>query len=220
MELHEITKSIEITGVSQANIHLHLQHIYDTCEKYNIKNPYIYAGFMANCLHESANLTQLVENTSYSANRMAQIWPHRFAKKDEKGTYIKENGVFVPNDLAISLHKDGVKFANYIYGKRMGNREEGDGYKYRGRGVIMLTGRSNYETFGALIHVNLIDNPQFASYPEYCWKIAAEFFRLNSIFEKLENKDLRGARLIINGGLIGFDDVKYKYQKILKIFES
>ena len=105
-----------------------------TFSKYQINTPTRQAAFIGQCQHESNNFRTLEENLHYSADVLMRVWPSRF-----------------PNiDVANKYANDPEKIANKVYGGRadLGNIEDGDGWKFHGRGVIQLTGRSNYTVCG------------------------------------------------------------------------
>jgi hypothetical protein len=105
--------------------------------------------------------------------------------------------------------------ADAAYGGRLGNSDADDGYKYRGRGVIQLTGKANYAHFGKKIGVDLISNPDLASEPNTAAKLAIAFWQEN-VKAAGKNGDVRTATLGVNGGLNGLSDRASKYQFYLK----
>lgn len=113
------------------------------------------AAFLANVGVESRGLTTLVENLNYSAQRLAQVWPNRYAVNP-----MSDNKV--PNDTAVRIAKSGPQaIANNVYANRLGNGDEnsGDGWKYRGQGLIELTGRTNILAFFARADLPLNTDP-------------------------------------------------------------
>src|SRR6266481_4067159 len=103
------------------------------------------AAFLAQVAHESSELTHLIENLSYSAARLIQVWPRRFPTLKKARTY----------------ERNPEKLANYVYASRLGNGDEasGDGWRYRGRGLIQLTGRSNYASCSTATGIDLLQSP-------------------------------------------------------------
>lgn len=96
---------------------------------------------------------------------------------------------------------------------RLGNTKKGDGRKYKGRGVIQLTGRANYSKYGTLLTIDLIGNPDLASQPEYAFKIAALYWDLKGLNALADVEDFVAITKKINGGLNGLDDRKKYYEK-------
>jgi len=103
------------------------------------------AAFLAQIIHESASFTQLGESLNYSAARLCMVWPRRFASMQAAAPY--------------AANPEGL--ANLVYANRMGNGDErsGDGFRFRGRGLIQLTGRDNYQRCGRALQLDLLTSP-------------------------------------------------------------
>ena len=147
------------------------------------------AALVAQCAHESGGFKRLDENLRYSAKRLCQVWPSRFHNEEEAAPF-----AYNPEGLA-----------NAVYGGRMGNVHPGDGWRFRGRGYLQLTGRENYRSFG------LEDTPEQASEPETAWRVAIEFMDTRSrggktAFEWADEGHVENATRIINGGTHGLAD--------------
>lgn len=112
--------------------------------------------FLGQILHESAGLTQFTENLHYSAERLCQVWPTRFRS-------IEEARPFAYNPEAL---------ANRVYAGRMGNTQPGDGWKYRGRSPIQLTGKTAYLHISELMGIDLVSDPDLLIQPDYALKAA------------------------------------------------
>ena len=115
--------------------------------KYDIDTPQRIAAFIAQCSHESANFTTLSENLNYGVTGLARTWPKRFTTAELMNKYARQPEMI----------------ANFVYANRLGNGDEssGDGWKYRGRGLIQLTGKENYQHFADSIGMNLDDVPEY-----------------------------------------------------------
>jgi putative chitinase len=137
-------------------------YIIDYARKYLPQNQVI--PFIAQVSHESHGFRSLEENLNYSAERLSKLYPKLFPPK-------------LAARVVASPDRDRI-IANTIYANRMGNGNyaSGDGYKYRGRGYIQLTGRENYEKMGKLIGVDLVNNPDLASQPNYAAQIAVSYW--------------------------------------------
>lgn len=146
--------------------------------------------FLAQLAHESAGLTQRSENLSYSASRLMEIWPGRFPTME----------------IAQQYDRDPEKLANFVYGGRMGNVNPGDGFRYRGRGYIQLTGRDAYREVGRIAGLELENNPDLAAKPEHAIKIACAFWTWKKINPACDVGDFNTVTKKINGGLNGIDD--------------
>lgn len=126
------------------------------------------AHFLGQCAHESGNFTITEENLNYSAARLRTVFPRHF-------DYLE----------SFKFEHEGERIANKVYANRMGNCDEasGDGWKYRGRGLIQLTGKNNYKAFAKYINNNdVIDNPEIVS-SKYALESAKFYFDINNIWK-------------------------------------
>jgi putative chitinase len=172
-----------------------ISQIPETAAKFGIDTPLRLAHFLAQCGHESGGFKATQENLNYSANGLRGI----FSK------YFKEAG------LAESYQRNPQKIANRVYGNRMGNGPEstGEGYKFRGRGYIQLTGKDNYTAFGKAINEDMTANPDKVA-THYPLLSAAWFFSKNGL-HKLADGGATDAVVTqitkrVNGGTIGLAD--------------
>lgn len=166
-------------------------------EKYNINTIARISSFIAQTGHESGQYNQLVENLNYSsAQRLMKIWPKRFPDLASAGPYVN----------------DPKRLGNFVYANRLGNGapSSGDGYRYRGRGVLQLTGRSNYYEASKELGIDLISEPDLLLEPKYAAMSAAWFWStrgLNALADdKTNDDDLEDFAEItrrINGGTVG-----------------
>jgi putative chitinase len=172
-----------------------IAQIPDTAKKFNITTPLRLAHFLAQCGHESGGFKAVQENLNYSATGL-------------KGTFSK---YFKEAGLAESYQRNPQKIANRVYGGRMGNGPEstGDGYKFRGRGYIQLTGKENYTNFAKFIGEDTVANPDLVA-TKYPLSSAAFFFDSNklwSICDKgADNATVTAVTKRVNGGTIGLPD--------------
>ena len=158
------------------------------------------AAFIAQVGHESGQLTRLVENLNYSAEGLMKTWPSRF-------------------DLvrATAAARNPEQIANIVYGGRMGNTAPGDGWKYRGRGLIQVTGKTNYAACGDALGLDLVNRPELLEQTQYAALSAAWFWSVNGLNTLADAGDLKGVTLRINGGLNGQADRQGLYDKALKV---
>lgn len=158
------------------------------------------AAFIAQIGHESGQLTRLVENLNYSAEGMMKTWPSRF-------------------DLvrATAAARKPEQIANIAYGGRMGNTAPGDGWKYRGRGLIQATGKTNYVACGEALGFDLINHPELLEQPQYAALSAAWFWSVNGLNTLADAGDLRKITQRINGGQNGAADRAELYARALKV---
>ena len=160
-------------------------------------NPRRLAAWLATIAHESARLTMTVENLNYSAQGLAQTWPSRYA--DMTGR---------PTATAIRIARKPEDIANLTYAGRMGNGSagSGDGWKYRGRGLIQITGRDNYEATAAALGEDFVSQPEQLEHPYYAAMSAAEWWRRNGCNQLADTGDMAAVTRRVNGGLTGLDD--------------
>ena len=172
-----------------------IAQIPDTAQKFEINTPLRLAHFLAQCGHESGGFRATQENLNYSASGLKGI----FSK------YFKEAG------LAESYQRNPQKIASRVYGGRMGNGPEstGDGYKFRGRGYIQLTGKDNYTAFGKAINEDMTANPDKVA-THYALLSAAWFFSKNGLHKMADQGSTDAVVTLItkrvNGGTIGLAD--------------
>lgn len=163
-----------------------------TFQRFGILTPRQQAAFIGQCGHECGNFRILEENLNYRAETLMRLWPKRFPSLE----------------FAKTFERNPKKIANYVYANRMGNRDEasGDGYRFRGRGCIQLTGSANYYHAGQALGVDFIMDPDLVATPQYAALTAGFFWntqKLNPIAEAGNNLALTKK---INGGTIGLDD--------------
>ena len=144
--------------------------------------------FLGQVLHESEDLTAFSENLNYSAERLVQVWPARFPTLADARPYARN-----PEALA-----------NRVYCGRMGNTEPGDGWRYRGRGPIQLTGRANYAFVGDLMGQDLINLPELMEQPYYALEATIHWWENRIPDSMLGDPEKITKR--VNGGLIGLAD--------------
>lgn len=185
-----------------------LDEIPEIINKFKINTPLRLSHFLSQCAHESGNFRIVNENLNYSTEGLLKTF----------GKY------FPTRALAQKYQRNPQKIANRVYSNRMGNGSErsGDGFKYRGRGFIQLTGKNNYKAFGDAIGEDLLKNPDRVS-TEYPLTSAAWFFstnRLNEISDRgSTNVLITEVSKRVNGGTNGLNDrISYfkKFYKILK----
>lgn len=172
-----------------------------TIEKFNINTPLRLSHFLAQCSHESGNFTRFIENLNYSS----------------KGLLSTFKKYFPTEALAKSYERQPEKIANRVYCNRNGNGNElsGEGFKFRGRGAIQLTGKANYKSFADFIGEDVVANPDLVA-TKYPLTSAGFFFEKNkiwSICDKGMGDDV--VTLVtkkVNGGTIGLDDRIAKFK--------
>jgi predicted chitinase len=170
-----------------------------------ITDPKEQAMFLSQLDHESGGFKVLSENLRYKPESLLKVFPKYFRGIEEA----RQAAAGGPEAIA-----------NRVYGNRMGNKQEGDGFKYRGRGFIQLTGRDNYAKAGKDIGIDLLGNPDLASQPETAAKIALWYWKQRGISRPAQSGDIEKVTRLINGGTNGLDDRKSKYTKYLSMVSS
>ncbi|MCL2760773.1 MAG: peptidoglycan-binding protein [Desulfuromonadales bacterium] len=173
--------------------------------KYDINTTLRIAAFLAQCGHESIGFTAVKENSNYSAEALTKTWPQHF-----------------PASIASQYARQPEKIANRAYANRMGNGSEasGDGWKYRGRGVIQLTGKDNYKAFANATGKTLEAVISYLETKEGAVESACWYWSTRNLNKYADNKDITGMTKIINGGTNGLADRQALYKKALSIFSS
>ena len=158
--------------------------------RFDISTPERQSAFIGQCAHESGNFKTLQENLNYSSKGLNATWPSRFPSEE----------------AAQPFHRNPEKIANKVYSGRMGNTEEGDGWKYRGRGLIQLTGKDNYRLASDALGVDFVANPDLVLTREYAALTAAWYWNKRGLNKEADAKDFTGMTKKINGGTIGLAD--------------
>ena len=158
------------------------------------------AAFIAQIGHESGHLTCLVENLNYSADALRKTWPNRF----DAG-------------LASVTARKPELIANIAYGNRMGNTGPGEGWKYRGRGLIQITGRAHYMLCGEALALDLINHPEVLEKPQHACMSAAWYWAINGLNTLADAGQFDKITQRINGGQNGAADRQALYARALKV---
>lgn len=159
------------------------------------------AHFLAQVGHESGGFKRLVENLNYGAEGLRATWPGRFNAQN-----------------AADYARQPEKIANYVYGGRMGNSQAGDGWRYRGRGLIQLTGRHNYRLAGDALDLPLESNPDIAMRQDVASQVAVWYWKNNNINRFADRDDVLAVTRAVNGGTNGIDDRRARTARAKKAF--
>jgi putative chitinase len=172
-----------------------LDEIPAIMEKFGVSNPLRLSHFLAQCAHESGNFKFVRENLNYSADGLRKIFPKYFPT----------------TELAAKYARQPEKIANKVYGSRMGNGDEasGDGFKFRGRGYIQLTGKNNYTAFDKFVEDDILADPDLVA-SKYPLMSAAFFFHTNKLWDICDkghgHEVVLAVTKRVNGGVIGLAD--------------
>ena len=176
------------------------QALTPAMERYEINTNNRIAAFLAQTGYESGQFNRLVENLNYStAKRLVAVWPKRFPTEQYAQSYVN----------------NPQKLANFVYANRLGNGDaaSGDGYRYRGRGLIQLTGRSNYQAAATAMSIDCLNNPDLLLQARYAALSAAHFWFSHGLNAKADDgtpdddlEDFRDITYVVNGGYTGVND--------------
>jgi putative chitinase len=163
----------------------------DAMSRFKIEGRLRVAAFLAQVGHESGQLRTLVENLNYSAEGLIRTWPTRFNLVTATGVARKPEQI-----------------ANIVYASRLGNGPAvtGDGWRYRGRGLIQVTGKTNYQNAGTALGLDLVSHPELLEQPEHAAMSAAWFWAVNGLNELADAGLFDKITRKVNGGLTGQDD--------------
>jgi putative chitinase len=173
---------------------------------YEINTPKRMAAFIAQCAHESAGFMILTENLNYKWQTLRKIFPKYFPTDALAQEYASK-----PNKQEA--------IANRVYANRMGNgpEESGDGFKYRGRGLIQLTGKQNYSWFAASLEISPEEATEYLGTFEGAAQSACWFWETNNLNQWADKGDILTLTKRINGGTIGLDDRIKHYEHALHV---
>ena len=173
---------------------------------YDINTPRRMAAFIAQCAHESGGFMVLKENLNYKAATLRKIFPKYFPNDQIAQEYASK-----PNKQ--------VAIASKVYANRMGNGDEAsqEGWKFCGRGLIQLTGKSNYQAFADSLEMDINDVPEYLATFEGAAQSACWFWETNKLNQWADAGDILTLTKRINGGTIGLEDRKKHYDHALHV---
>jgi len=160
------------------------------------------AGFLAQTAHESGQFNRIEENLNYSAERLQVVFKKYFPTEE----------------LAKKYARDKRAIASRVYGGRLGNgsEETGDGWKYRGRGLIQLTGKNNYSSCAKDMNLDILENPDMVLMPEIAVLTSIWFWDKNNINRACDTDDIVWMTRLVQGGKLGLEDRKKYYEAFKK----
>jgi len=188
----------------RTRVYAFVEPLNDAMQAWNIGLPERAQMFLAQIAHESQEMNSLQENLFYSTpERLMAVWPSRFRTITEAQPYVK----------------NPEKLANNVYANRMGNGDEdsGDGWRYHGRGLIMLTGRRNYERCALGIEKPIDQYPDLLTDPVHAADSAGWFWSVNGINALADEGDFLAVTMKINGGTVGIEDRKKYWDRAKEV---
>lgn len=199
------TKEVLVAlGATAANADKFDDSLDKAMVEFSINTPARKAMFIAQVMHESGKLAFVAENLNYSADGLLRVFPKYYKTQSQAAAHARKP----------------EKIANKVYGGRMGNGPEssGDGFRFRGRGLIQLTGKDNYKACGAALGKDLIKDPTYLEAPEGAARSAAWFWHKTGLNKIADAGDIITCTKRINGGTNGLADRKHHYEAALRLY--
>lgn len=189
-----------VPTLSPAKATQYLPALLQTMSEFGIDTHQRVAAFIAQTAHESSGYSVFVENLNYSALALTKTWPTRF-----------------PGATAAQYANKPEQIANRAYSNRLGNGGEasGDGWRYRGRGVIQITGRANYHACGQGLGLPLVSSPELLEVTLNAFRSAGWYWKSRKCNMYADNGDFVGLTMAINGGTNGLEDRKVYYLRAI-----
>ncbi|MBY0738127.1 glycoside hydrolase family 19 protein [Klebsiella sp. M581] len=209
MDINQFQKAAGISQVLATRWH---PHIEAAMKEFGISKPEDRAMFIAQAGHESGGFSRLVESFNYSIAGLAGFVRAGRLTQDQANALGRRQG-----EPSLPLVRQRA-IANLVYCKRMGNNGPGDGYNFRGRGLIQITGLTNYRDCGNGLKVDLVTQPELLAQDSYAARSAAWFFATKGCLKY--TGDLARVTQIINGGQNGIDDRRVRYLTAKKALVS
>lgn len=179
------------------------------CRAAEIDNRRRLSAFLGNVLHETRNLKRMRESLDYSPQRLAAVWPTRFAlagsKPPQPNRTAQRVGRIESGGNVIAARQEEI--AELAYGGRLGNYAPGDAWRFRGAGLLQLTGRDNWQRAADALGISLEELERRIASPEEAASTAALFWRWRGCNELADAVELEALRRRINGGVIGLEAV-------------
>lgn len=183
-------------------------------EQHGIKTPLRMAHFLAQAMQETGSFTVLRENMSYSAPRMLEI----FGRKHSAKVTAAEAPALARNPEALSERVYGL--GNPKKARELGNTNPGDGFRYRGNGVLQTTGREAHRRMGSACGLDFEGDPELLTVPEHALKPALQEWTEGHLNVAADRNDIRAITLRINGGLNGFPERQAFFNRLLPLLRN
>ena len=184
----------------------YIPHINTVLPKFGIDTPLRKAHFLSQLAHESGGLKYTSENLNYSAKGLRSVFGKYFKTWEQAKAY----------------ERQPKKIANKVYANRMGNGDEasGDGWKYRGRGLIQLTGKDNYERFSRDYGIDCVNNPDLLLDPEWALTSACWYWQKRKINQFADDDDIHMVTKRINGGTNGLNHRQHYLEAFKRLYAA
>lgn len=181
-----------VPNLTSENAGKYIIALNETLQRYNINTPLRVAHFLSQAGHESASFSVMSENLNYSVKGLMDVFRKYFDSEQKARQYARQP----------------QKIANKVYANRLGNGNEasGDGWRYRGKGCIQITGKINHELYGKNIGVDFVSNPELLLSLPYVIDCAGWYFSVMNLLPVCDNDNVKVLTRKINGGYHGYDD--------------
>ncbi len=184
-------------------------------QEHGITTPLRMTHFLAQALHETGGFRILRESMNYSASRLFEIFG------------VNRHSASVTREEAERLARKQEDIAERVYGlgnprkaRELGNTQAGDGFRYRGNGVLQTTGRGNHQRMGALVGVDFEGNPALVIAPEHALKPALHEWTEGNLNRFADKNDIRTITRRINGGFNGLADREAWFRKLWPLLKT
>lgn len=199
---------VRVTGCTRVLADQWVRPLSAACAAYEIDTPARVAAFLAQIGHESAGLSRTTENLNYSAHALQRTWPSRYTP-----------------ELAARHARRPDVIANHVYGGRLGNRLPSDGWRYRGRGLVMVTGRANYEAMRDALRLctwcpDFVADPDAVAEPRWAALTAAAYWDSRALNDLADGGRFNDITRRINGGTIGQADRVARYERAKRALQG
>ncbi|MFU2147179.1 glycoside hydrolase family 19 protein [Hafnia paralvei] len=201
MDLEQFQKAADISAGLAARW---FPHIDAAMKEFGITAAIDQAMFIAQVGHESGGFRQVVESLNYTPGALVAVFGKRITQQQANA---------LGRTTLQPARQDAI--ANLVYANRLGNKASGDGWKYRGRGLIQITGLDNCRACGAALKLDLVTKPELLESDKHAARSAVWFYVSNGCLKY--SGDIEKVTRIINGGTNGLDDRKARYSKALSV---
>ena len=198
------TRLADAMGIGQASAELWVSHVNTALSLCGCTTPEHVAQWIAQVGHESAGMSRLVESLNYTPEGLMKTWPARFNSETAQRL-----------GRTASKPADQDAIAEIAYGGRLGNVHAGDGFRFRGRGLVQVTGRANYRECGQYIGQDLEQEPSLLEMRSTAAASTAWYWRKHKLTGY--NGDVLRVTRLINGGTNGLSDRQARYGKALSV---
>lgn len=202
-----VTELERAAGIPTQRAELWLPHVNGALAESGCQTPAQIAQWIAQVGHESGDFVRLVESLDYKPEALKRTWPSRY-----------NDWLAAQHGRSLAKPADQRTIANHVYGGRMGNTGPDDGWNYRGRGLIQVTGKTNYAECGRALGLELVARPELLEQRQHAAASAAWLWSVNNIASV--HGDVEAATRLINGGTNGLEDRRKRFARALSVLDG